>query len=340
VVGGKVQLAVTPRDAANADLTGCATVAWSSSNAAAATVNADGLVVGLASGTTTITATSSTNPAVTTSLLASVSNGTVATNECATPGAGWIFCDDFEVNRLATYFEYDDAGGKFVRTTSAGMNGSTGMRGTFTTGVANAGSIHVAFGHTPSSYFRPADAGTANYRELYWRFYVRREPGWVGNGPNKLTRATIFAQPDFSQAMIAHGWTYDVDDRYLTIDPASGTDALGNLVTVGYNDFLHLTWPGQVRTTNPEEDQAHVGQWACYEYHVRLNDAGLSNSVFEMFVNGQLAARKTGFNWIGAYKAFGLNAVYLENFENAGAPAANIRTFDNFVVSSQPIGCG
>src|SRR5262245_33578943 len=33
-------------------------------------------------------------------------------NECSKSGAGWIFCDDFEANRLSKYFEYDDAGGK------------------------------------------------------------------------------------------------------------------------------------------------------------------------------------------------------------------------------------
>lgn len=139
--------------------------------------------------------------------------------------------------------------------------------------------------------------------------------------------------------MIAHGWTYDSDDRYLMIDPASGTDASGNVITVGYNDFNHLRWLGGVRSAAPEEDQAHVGQWACYEYHVKLNDAGQSNGVFEFRVNGQISAQKTGMNWVGAYNTYGINAVFLENFMNTGAPAANQRTLDNFVVSTQPIGC-
>lgn len=44
-------------------------------------------------------------------------------------------------------------------------------------------------------------------------------------------------------------------------------------------------------------------------------------------------------NWLGAYNAYGLNAIMLENYQSDGAPAANKRTFDNFVVSTQPIGC-
>jgi uncharacterized protein YjdB len=267
-------------------------------------------------------------------------NPTVATNECSNPGTGWIFCDDFETDRTAKYFEYDNAGGKFVRATSTGVGGSTGMRATYTKGQANAGSLHLAFGRTPSSYFRPADAGTANYREIYWRFFVKRDAGWVGNGADKLTRATVFAKSDWSQAMIAQAWSDGTDLRYLLLDPASGTDSKGTLKTAGYNDFNHLVWMGGVRSATQEEAQANVGNWECYEFHVKLNDAGKSNGAFDFAVNGQTSAAKSGMNWLGAFNTYGLNAVYLEQYQNAGAPANNVRTLDNFVVSTQPIGCG
>ena len=42
-------------------------------------------------------------------------------NECATPKPGWVWCDDFEQDRLRQYFEYDDASHSFVRATGAGM---------------------------------------------------------------------------------------------------------------------------------------------------------------------------------------------------------------------------
>ena len=57
VVGGTRQLAATPRDAGNGVLTGRAAPAWTSSNAAVATVNAAGLVTAVAPGAATITAT-------------------------------------------------------------------------------------------------------------------------------------------------------------------------------------------------------------------------------------------------------------------------------------------
>src|SRR5690606_37310039 len=111
--------------------------------------------------------------------------------------AGWIFCDDFEQNRLSQYFEYDNAGGSFARASSTGVEGSTGMRARFARGQVNAGSLKLAFGRTPTSYFRAADAGTANYRDIYWRVYVRNAPNWTGGGGDKLARAMVFARSDW-----------------------------------------------------------------------------------------------------------------------------------------------
>jgi hypothetical protein len=48
---------------------------------------------------------------------------------------------------------------------------------------------------------------------------------------------------------------------------------------------------------------------------------------------------KTGMNWLGSFAAFAWNAVFLENYVNAGAPQAQERYFDDFVVSTQRIGC-
>src|SRR6266571_4834515 len=56
-VGGTTQLIATPRDSAGNPLTG-RTVSWSSSNGAVASVNASGVVSGVAAGSATITATS------------------------------------------------------------------------------------------------------------------------------------------------------------------------------------------------------------------------------------------------------------------------------------------
>ena len=130
-------------------------------------------------------------------------------DECGQPQAGWIWCDDFDQDRLASYFGYDDASGRFTRVTGVGTEGSTGMRSMFTTAPqSSSGSLHLAFGRTPQASFRPVDAGTERYREIYWRLYVRYPAGWQGGGGDKLSRATSFVSPtNWSQAMIAHVWS-------------------------------------------------------------------------------------------------------------------------------------
>jgi hypothetical protein len=258
--------------------------------------------------------------------------------ECATPKAGWVWCDDFESDRRGRYFEVDSANGSFTRAAGVGRGGSMAMRARFAAGQTSAGSLHLAIGRTPQRYMRPADAGTAVYRELYWRVYVRLQPGWTGGGGDKLMRAFVFASPStFAQAMIAHVWS--ADRNYLALDPARGTDDAGAVITTQYNDFAKLKWLGVARSATPIFDAAHVGRWYCVEAHARLNDAGQSNGVNTLWIDGVLEAQRTDLNWLGSFREYGLNAVYLENYWNAGSPVAQERYLDNFVVSTQRIGC-
>ena len=263
-------------------------------------------------------------------------------NECASPEPGWIWCDDFDQDRLGQYFEYQSAGGSFARAAGVGNEGSYGMRARFAQGQVNAGALHLAFGRTPQSYFKAVDAGTRDYREIYWRFYLRHEPTWTGGGGNKLTRAFSFASPEsWAQSMIAHVWSGGSDPswNFLVLDPASGTDAAGSLRTTTYNDFPNLRWLGAVRGTTPLFAVGEVGQWFCVEARVRLNDAGQSNGGFELWIDGSPDVSQAGLDWLGAFDDYGLNAIYLENYWNAGSPKAQERYFDNLVVSSGRIGC-
>jgi hypothetical protein len=202
--------------------------------------------------------------------------------------------------------------------------------------------LHLAIGRTPQAYFAPADAGTADYREIYWRVYVKNQSGWTGGGAAKLTRAMIFASStSWAQAMFAHVWSGDTGptDPALMLDPARGTDANGVLLTTGYNDFAHMTWLGHAYGTNQIFAGAKLGQWHCVESHVKLNDAGQSNGTNDLWVDGVLDASRTGLNWVGSFNAYGINAIFLENYWNTGSPASQDRFMDNFVVSTQRIGC-
>ncbi len=333
-VGQTVQLTATLRDA-NGNVLSGRTVLWTSDNAVVATVDGTGLVTGVSAGPAVITATSE-GKSGSASVTVTAPSGAP---ECATPQPGWIWCDDFEQNRLSQYFEYDSAGGSFVRVTGVGVGGSYGMRVRFALGQVEAGSLHLAMGKVPDPYFRTVDAGTALYRDVYWRMYVRTQPGWVGGSGYKLSRAISFATSTWAEAMMAHLWGDPPATGELLMDPASGTDAAGNLKTTKYNDFANFRWLGALSGVTPLFDASHVGQWYCVEAHAQLNDAGSSNGVFEFWINGNLDARETGLNWVGSYSAYAINALFFENYWNTGSPAAQERYFDNIVISTQRIGC-
>ncbi len=296
---------------------------------------------GATAGTFRVIATHQAGTRADTSTIILTAPGGGLANECATPHIGWVWCDDFEQDRSAKYFEVDNAGGTFTRVAGVGNQGSYGMRIQWAAGQQNGGSLHLALGKTPQSYFKAADAGTAIYRELYWRIYVKHQAGWTGGGGDKLTRAFVYASPTtWAQAAAGHVWSgMGSNENNLEIDPYRGTDAVGNMVTTGFNDFAHFTYLGADEGSIPMFDAAHVGNWYCVEAHMKLNDAGQSNGVFEVWVNGSRDASKTGLNWLGSFNTYGINALFFENFWNAGAAKAEARYFDNIVVSTARVGC-
>ncbi|MBP8105805.1 MAG: hypothetical protein KAY79_16340 [Nitrospira sp.] len=255
----------------------------------------------------------------------------------------WLWCDDFEVDRLESYFEYDIRHGRFVREAGAGVGHSTGMRAEYLPGDPHGGSLHLAFGKTPSAYIKPVDAGTATYRDIYWRFDLRLQPGWTGGGADKLTRATILSSDRFAQAAIGHLWSGsspDSDPERLYLDPASGTDEFGVLRTTTYNDFPRLRWLGAAGGQTSLFSPPNIGKWLCIEVHMKLNHGDAGDGILEYWLNDRLEAQRTGINWIGTYRDYGINAVYLEQYWTS-VPFAQIqqRYFDNFVVSTARIGC-
>jgi hypothetical protein len=261
--------------------------------------------------------------------------------ECAAPRPEWLWCDDFEEDRLRDYFEYDNRYGSLVRV-EVGRDGSWGMRARWSrTGQVSAGSLKLAFGRTPAHYIRPIDDATADYEEIFWRVYVRTEPGWTGGGGHKLSRATSLVSGEWAQSMIAHVWSSGRPANHgsLVVDPASGTDPQGALLSTRYNDFENLRWLGARRGEKPLFAGDRVGRWHCVEAGVRLNEPGNENGWFRLWIDDRLDAERTGLNWRGTFAEYGINAVFLENYWNDGAPQPQERYFDNFVVSTERIGC-
>lgn len=251
-----------------------------------------------------------------------------------------LFCDDFEsdgpLRAPERYFEYGDAGGDFVPQDGVGVGGSRGMRALFREGAVGAGGMKLAFGRNPNGYMRSAIRTDQDFREIFYRMDLRMEPGWVGD-PAKLSRATIFTEPDdWSQAMIAHLWG---DGRgRLLVDPVRCVGPDDRPKCEGYNDFANMDWIGNRSGVTSIFATESSGRWFDVEAHVRLNDPGEANGVQEFWIDGRLEARREGLDFVRGYTDYGINAIFFENYWNDGSPREQARFFDNILVSTERIG--
>ncbi len=192
----------------------------------------------------------------------------------------WIFCDDFENDAplvgTGRYFEYDSDGGDFVVRNNVGIDNSKAIRALWQEDEVSAGGLKIGFGRNPSNYMNKGIRPNEDFREIYYRMYLKMQDGWQGN-PGKLSRTTVIAANDWSQAMIAHLWSDGQD--HLLVDPVRCVDGNNQVKCIGYNDFAHMDWLGNQSGITPIFDADHDNRWYCIEAHVRLNDPGQSNGV-------------------------------------------------------------
>lgn len=247
-----------------------------------------------------------------------------------------IWYDSFdEPGAAQRYMEFVTADGLMRQVLDEGLGGSGGsIRTVFERGTVSAGNLKLTFGDWPGGG-HPKAAGR-KFTEIHWRVYVKHQAGWTGN-PAKLSRAIAMANTDWAEGAIAHVWGGPGD--VLTLDPATGIDRNGRLVTTRYNDFPHLRWLGNSPTGSvPIFATALSGRWMAVEAAVRLNTPGKADGTFKLWIDGKLDAVRTGLNWHDTWTEKGINAIFLENYWNDGSPARQSRSFDDFVVSTRPIG--
>src|SRR3989449_8552226 len=131
----------------------------------------------------------------------------------------------------------------------------------------------MAMGQTPMSGWNKADAGTAIYREVFWRMYLRTQPGWLGGSFYKLSRAMVFATANWAQAAVAHVWGDPAATNTLQLDPARGTDAAGDGLAPGHNQGAPLTWLRAAGRRAPPFAPRPLGPWDCFEGGGQAKDA-------------------------------------------------------------------
>jgi hypothetical protein len=241
-----------------------------------------------------------------------------------------IWYDDFD--DIKTYLE---TSGDLDHTQCFGTGGAS-MKAGFRSGEVNGeGNRKLAFGDFPGG--SPVQLPGKHFDEVFWRIYVKHEYGWVG-APAKMSRATGIVSAQWQQSMIAHVWSGE--NNSLTLDPASGVKGQTDSIrTTGYNDFENLTWLGnKPNSTFQISSTRESGYWVLVEASARLNTPGKSDGTCRLWIDGRLEAERINLNFRGSYTKCGINAVFLESYWNQGAPKTEGRWYDNFVISTRPVG--
>lgn len=241
-----------------------------------------------------------------------------------------IWYDDFSFEK--TYLE---SRGEIDKETFFGTSGGSADFGFDKGDVSGRGDRKVAFGDFPGG--QPVVRKGEKFEDVYWRIYVKHEYGWRGI-PDKMSRATSIVSENWQQAMISHVWSGA--DNTLTLDPASGVAGqTDQIATTGYNDFDKLTWLGNRPTSDFQiTSREESGYWVLVEARAKLNTPGLADGLNQLWIDGRLEAERTELNFRGSYTGHGINAVFLESYWNEGAVKTEGRWFDNFVISTKPIG--
>ena len=245
-----------------------------------------------------------------------------------------IWYDDFNMGAK----DYMESSGEIDPEESFGGSGGS-MKVGFEQGEINGeGNRKLAFGDfpDPDSSIKVAQRGQ-QFDDIFWRIYVKHEYGWQG-APKKMSRATSIVSGNWRQAMILHVWSGK--ENSLTLDPASGVDGQSStVITTKYNDFDNLNWLGN----NPASEfqissTGESGYWVLVEARAKLNTPGKSDGLARLWIDGRLEAERDNLNFRGSYTDHGINALFLESYWNNGSIKTQGRWYDNFIVSTKPIG--
>lgn len=214
--------------------------------------------------------------------------------------------------------------------------GQTGrsLRCLYEKGKRGQGGCKVFFGDSPT-YRNVTVRSGEQFNEIYWRIYVKHQYGWKGS-PAKMSRATSLVTSNWAQAMIAHVWSSHHSS--LTLDPVrcvNGDQTLGTK----YNDWQAMTWLGNKPVSKfPIHATEESGYWVLVECRVKLNTPGKSDGINQLWIDGRLECERKALDFRGSYTKHGINAVFLEAYWNDGSPVTQSRWYDNFVISTEPIG--
>jgi uncharacterized protein YjdB len=305
-VGGQVQLSAVTRDSAGNVLTG-RTVTWSSSNATFATVSTSGLVMGVAAGNTTITATSG-SASGTSNVTVVVAPPPPPPGNAPEPGGSDVILwqDNYDGADITTILAPYATNGAGMTRVTPGRNGS--------------GSA-LRFTYRPGDDDQLIEKGWAETTDIYFRYYFRITPagalpydGLTGSGI-KWFMAWRPSSPTIGR------YTESVGD--LSGGPAPYTNQAWGFSS---HDLSSTTQPNpfnQNISQTPRFNTVNDGAWHKYTLHIVTGTGGYE----QIWIDGILVLDNSGLGY--DHNSQGINLVQFPGLVRDGIPdAAHIFSID------------
>ncbi|OHA85378.1 MAG: hypothetical protein A2591_01635 [Candidatus Yonathbacteria bacterium RIFOXYD1_FULL_52_36] len=327
------------------------TLTWSSTNATSCTASNGWSGAKATSGTQTVTP-----PTTTTYTLSCTGAGgtttqsvSVAVSSIATPTptpTGVFFNEGFESGTAQSFLS--QYYGNLATHTQFGIQqairaaGQYALRYQYLSGVMNNDFVTQHFGDSTKS---PVLSGTAgnHYTDTYVQYKTYYSPGFSWSGGNN--KQLIFGTDDgVSHSVCCNPWVA----HYMTVlSGNNGTrgwfDAEANNKNTAGSQWIDLSpnYNGYNVTTNPYYIDS--GRWYTVEVRRRLNDSGVANGIFEMWVDGTQIARYTNIQYRlpGTTNfAYGNNFAMLTKYISNPAPQNQETYYDDIKLSTSYIGVG
>lgn len=212
-----------------------------------------------------------------------------------------------------------NASGQFQVQSNQAASGARALRHAYAAGQTG---DQTDFGtqHFADAITGPVRAQGPALMDVYaqWKFYY--EPGWNFASANKQF---IMGTQDSRrhENVCCNPWVA----HYMTVLVGSSGElyAEGNNKQASNGQWINLTpnvgTPARLTT----------GRWYTVEVHRRLNDLGVDNGVFEMWLDGVRITNRTNVRWrtawngtFGSDASFGTNFLMLSGYLNGPAPSA------------------
>jgi hypothetical protein len=235
----------------------------------------------------------------------------------------WLWCDGFE-DGGSLEDRYDDsavAPGGFDISNDDAFSGRYVLRQHYETGQVNAGWISWFYDNALGQQYGDS------YDEIYVRWYHKFEDSFQGMPP-KMARVRSLG-PGWDKRFAVHCWIED---------DSSNREIVADVYAPFSSQANSAGWLPVARSSFYYGDPSNIGRWVCLEMYVKKNTPGQTDGAYGFWADNELIVERTNVDLVGSTN-YEFNEVMLDSYWNGGSPKEQNRYYDNFVISTQRIGC-